>query len=250
MVVDPMRSSATTNYRLVRISEGLNQRYIELGVREYITPTQGNSDWERHSGSRGVNDSSTRTRAYSLTDPISAEEAYASYIPKVTGHALKRFSGPRNGLLHQTYRVACQVCQDPATPVESAELLSIAFRLWTSVRLLTMPAFIVGMKTPDLACDIQEVFTGMDSVPPNLGEQLKLTLLHYIERSLKNELIRRLQSLMYKDRKGMWLVIYLVTFMLLHSTTLLMGHGADDTIGPGLKVSFGLTRPSSGRPIQ
>ncbi|PWI64144.1 hypothetical protein PCL_12096 [Purpureocillium lilacinum] len=236
MAMDPIKAWATHHYKLVRISEGLSNKYMELGVRELTTATQGNDDCRGPSVSIGVNEYSSNIRTYSLADPRAGEEAYADYIPKITGHALRRFSGPPKGLLHQTYRLACQVYQDPTTPAESAELLRVAFRLWTSVRLLAMPSFIIGEETLGLDYNLEEDSRVITPVPADLGAQLELTLRHYIEGTLRKDLIGRLQSMMNKDRKGTWLVIYLVTFMLLHNTTLLIGHGAHSPPEPGVQV--------------
>lgn len=241
MVMEPIKASPSPLYRLLRISEGLSNKFIELRVRESTIESQSDGDWERYFGSIGVNESRSRTKGYTLIDPRAGEEAYANYVPKITGEALKRYAGPSQGLLHQTYRLACQVFQHPQTPVESAALLGVAFRLWTSVRLSTMPAYVVGKETLGLDRDIHEGFTGMVSVPPDLGAQLELTLLHYIEGTLRKDLMNRLQSMMYRYKKRTWLVIYLVTFMLLHSTTLLVGHTTNNAPGLGLKQPFGNT---------
>ncbi|KAK4086438.1 hypothetical protein Purlil1_9284 [Purpureocillium lilacinum] len=162
-----------------------------------------------------------------MADLKGGEEIYAGYIREVTGAALKHFTGPPNELVHRTYRLACEMYQDPTTPEESMELLKLTFKLWTAARLSTLPTFIVGHSALDMGyCTVpqSQVLAKRAAVPPFLGAQLKLTLLHHIQETIAPNLVAKLQSMTSRNSKHTWLALYLTTFMLLHNTTLLMAH--------------------------
>ncbi|KAL3952796.1 hypothetical protein ACCO45_012739 [Purpureocillium lilacinum] len=117
--------------------------------------------------------------------------------------------GISDGMLRMTYRLACNVLEDPSTPKESAQLLGVVLRTWTSIRLLTLPAFVVDEQNPELRQNKDLI-----PVPP---------------ATLREELMGRLQNMMKGNRKENWLVVYLTTFVLLHNTALLTAC-KDDTV--------------------
>ncbi|POR32979.1 Uncharacterized protein TPAR_06826 [Tolypocladium paradoxum] len=235
--VDPIHDWASSVIKVVRISEGLCNKYIELPVREFVP--QHDDKLEQTWDCRGVK-KSIRLPPYALADLEDGIKAYGNYIPGVIGHALKKLSGPHDGLLYLTYRQACQIFKDSATPTKSLELLDSMFMLWMSTRLSTMPAYIVGEETLGMG---QYLFNdtrpdqGKIPVPPALGAQLQFILIHNIQKRLRKDLLNRLQKMIYRGNRDAWLVTYLVTFILLHNAALLMAHDASGASVHGMQAS-------------
>ncbi|PWI64600.1 hypothetical protein PCL_09494 [Purpureocillium lilacinum] len=170
MLMNPIQSWAAVQAKLIRISDGLGNKYIEVFVRKIVN----HNGWERMQGEFQTNGScSILTAAYALTDLQACKAAYAKYIPEITGSALKQFSGPPDQLLHQTFRLACQIYQDPTTPNDSLQLIGLAFKLWTAVRLLTIPTFVVA----NTALDQATSGAGRSPVPP-FARPIKQALAH------------------------------------------------------------------------
>ncbi|PNY28529.1 Uncharacterized protein TCAP_01549 [Tolypocladium capitatum] len=236
-IVDPIHNWASTEIRVIRISEGLCNKYIELPVREF-TPQPGDKldlTWDCGGTKRLI-----RLPPYALVNLEDGIKAYGNYIPGVIGHALKKLSGPHDGLLYLTYRQACQVFKDPATPTKSLELLDAMFMLWMSTRLSTMPACIVGEETlgidqyllNDTQPDQRRI-----PLPPAVSAQLEFILIHSIQKRLRKDVLNRLQKMIYRGNRDTWLVTYLVTFILLHNAALLMAHAASDSTLHGMQAS-------------
>ncbi|KAJ6437500.1 calcineurin-like phosphoesterase [Purpureocillium lavendulum] len=238
MLSSPARTPVAAQPRLIRISECLSSKYFEVYVREIvraeIVGVTTSDLYPKYALGCGGNASSIPTAyAYALVDLNAVEEAFANYIPNITGSVLRRFVGPADSLLHKTYRMACQMCQDPTTPSDSKEILKSTFKLWTAVRLSTLPTFIVGdetLKMSQLALDQPQPLAGKINMPPVTSAQLEVVLVHYIQGTLRPSVLRKLQDMECRKKKDTWLVIYLATFILLHNITLLMAHGASEPL--------------------
>ncbi|KND92033.1 hypothetical protein TOPH_03259 [Tolypocladium ophioglossoides CBS 100239] len=203
--VDPIHNWASGEIKVVRISEGLCNKYIELPVREFIPQPGDKLDltWDCGGTKRSI-----RLPPYALVNLEDGIKAYGNYIPGVIGHALKKLSGPHDGLLYLTYRQACQIFKDPATPTKSLELLDSMFMLWMSTRLSTMPACIVGEET--LGIDqylLNDAHPGQGGIPlpPALSAQLEFILIHTIQKRLRKDVLNRLQKMIYRGNRGTWL---------------------------------------------
>jgi len=233
MVMTPIQTWRSDQIETIYVSEGLSNRYMAIDVREFVDTSHILYDGHPYSRSRGI------TTTLAMADLKSGEEIYAGYIREVTGAALKHFKGPPNELVHRTYRLACEMYQDPTTPEESVELLKLTFKLWTAARLSTLPTFIVGHSALDMGyCTMpqSQMLAKSAPVPPFLGAQLKLTLLHHIQETIAPNLVAKLQSMMSRNNKHTWLALYLTTFMLLHNTTLLMAHALAECRSIGGRV--------------
>ncbi|PWI64147.1 hypothetical protein PCL_12099 [Purpureocillium lilacinum] len=239
MILNPIQSWTAVQAKPIRISDGLGNKCIEVFVREFV----GNNRQERMQVDvdTGSGACSILAPAHALIDLKACEAAYANYIPEITGSALKQFSGPPDQLLYQTYRLACQIYQDPTTPNDSLQLLGLAFKLWTAVRLLTIPTFIVADTTLDQARPLAR----RTPVPPAVSAQMQIVLLHYIQGSIRPDLISKLRSMMRRNRKDAWLTMYLATFILLHNITLLMAHDASEERCRGTNVDLLPMSPSA-----
>lgn len=221
MFTTAIKARDTTKTRLIRISEGFSTKFFEVLIVDALSGrrldiTVSAADYVKHCW--------TFPSAFTLVDPGLTEAALARYVPQIIGHILLRFTGSSDGMLRMTYRLACNVLEDPSTPKESAQLLGVVLRTWTSIRLLTLPAFVVDEQNPELRQKKDLI-----PVPPAVSAQLRLILIHYVQKTLREELMGRLQNMMKRNRKENWLVVYLTTFVLLHNTALLAAC-KDDTV--------------------
>ncbi|KAL3952868.1 hypothetical protein ACCO45_012811 [Purpureocillium lilacinum] len=206
MFTTAIKARDTTKTRLIRISEGFSTKFFEVLIVDALSGrrldiTVSAADYVKHCW--------TFPSAFTLVDPGLTEAALARYVPQIIGHILLRFTGSSDGMLRMTYRLACNVLEDPSTPKESAQLLGVVLRTWTSIRLLTLPAFVVDEQNPEL--------------------RQKKDLIPVPPATLREELMGRLQNMMKGNRKENWLVVYLTTFVLLHNTALLTAC-KDDTV--------------------
>lgn len=221
MFTKAIKARNTTKIRLIRISEGLSTKFFEILIGDILSGrgldnTVSAADYVKHCW--------TFPSAFTLVDPGLTEAAIARYVPRIIGHILLRFAGPSGGMLRMTYRLACDLLEDPSTPKESAQLLGVVLRTWTSIRLLTLPAFVADDKEPE-----SRQMKDLIPAPPAVSAQLRLILIHYVQKTLREELMGRLQNMMKGNRKENWLVVYLTAFVLLHNTALLTACN-DDTV--------------------
>lgn len=186
---------------------------------------------------------------YALVNLENVKKAYEDHIQEALKDAFGNLLGPRDGLLYQTYGRAWQLYQEEARcnalrgggkPSEAFDLLKGTLMLWMSIRLTTRSSFIVGpekLGMPDGVLDATNPNHGMIPLPPVLGAQLDLVLIHHIQTRQRRELLERLQKMILGNKKESWLVTYLVTFILLHNTALITAHDAGYARKHGIKVS-------------
>ncbi len=219
IVTTPIQVWAAGETKPVSVSNGFGGEYFTIRVRQFTT--------ERHAlePASDLVDANSAPLAtdLALADLEAAETAYANYISRIMDEVLPHFSGPPSGLLHEAYRQACRMLEDPGAQQGLSEMLNATLRVWAAVRLLTTPLYIICEDTLEKenehsSSDRSPPSVGMILAPPVLKEQLELVLIHHIQETLGKELLCGLQGLLYKNRKDTWLVMYLVTLILLQNT--------------------------------
>ncbi|GAO19942.1 hypothetical protein UVI_02045820 [Ustilaginoidea virens] len=196
---------------VVGISQALGNQRIVLRVHKHGAEDHDAAD-------AGAQAAAVTQQPLSLVDHDEARRAVANYIPGVTGEAFRRFLGPPDGLPNKTFRQACALYKDPATPPEITQLIRQLFTVWTASRIVSMPAFLVG----DGVAGTTQPPRCAGQLPPLLALQLKAILTNYIRGSLRSDVLRRMQAVIYGRQECPWLVAYLTTFILLHNTSLLV----------------------------
>lgn len=225
--------------KLIRISDGYSERCLELPVRKFV-PQEGDKlerTWD-HKGEK----KSVRIPPYALEDFQAGKMAYANHIRNSVGDTFKNVLGRPDGLLYKTYSQAAQLSTEAEKSSDTGELLRETFKLWMSVRLSTRSVSIVGDETLGMARDILDETHpdhGKVPLPPVLGAQLDLILIHHIQTKLRRELLDRLQKMILKNKPSTWLVTYLVIFILLHNAALIINHDASYARKHGMKVRSG-----------
>lgn len=208
-----------------------------MTVRKFV-PQDGDKlerTWDFEGTKRSV-----KIPAYALMNLDDGKSAYMKHIEDAMGDTLQYVAERSSGLLRRTYIQAYKMYQDASIPLEWKNLFNWTFRLWVSIRLSTTSEFIVGeekLGMPDDILDATNPNSGKIPVPPVLGAQLDLVLIHHIQTRLRRELLDKLQKMVLKNKQDTWFVTYLVTFMLLHNAALITAHDAAYARKHGIRVS-------------
>lgn len=236
-ISDPIQSWATNEEpRVIYLSEGLSNKFVKVKVQRFIP--QAGDKLERTWDYKGVKKSVT-IPPYAMVNLEEVKKEYLSHIENSMQDAFNRLLGPREGLLFRTYLRAWKIFRDPSTSPECVDLIHHTLLLWMSIRLTTRSSFIVGEETLGMEENILDETNpnhGKIPLPPVLGAQMDLVLIHHIQTKLRRELLDKLQKMMSKNKQSTWLVTYLVIFILLHNTALITAHDAGYAKKHGMKV--------------
>ncbi|PFH56145.1 hypothetical protein XA68_17007 [Ophiocordyceps unilateralis] len=237
-ITDPIQKWASPEVKMISVSAGFSTKCIELQVRKFI-PQDGDKlarTWD-HNGTK----KSVEIPPYALINYEVTKLTYSAHIQDIMTDTIRHVLDTSGGLLDRTYFQAVQVMRDPSTPPDSAKLLSLTLTLWVSIRLSTTSGFLVGKETLGMPCSILDETSpnaGRIPMPPVLGAQLDLVLIHHIQTKLRREMLETLQKIVLKNKQATWLVTYLVTFILLHNTSLITAHDAGYARKHGMQRRF------------
>lgn len=235
-ISDPIQSWATEEPRTIYLSGGLSNKCVKVKVQRFIP--QAGDKLERTWDYQGVKKSVT-IPPYAMVNLEEVKSEYLNHIESTMQDAFTKLLGSPDGLLFRTYLRAWKIFKDPSTPPECADLLHQTLLLWMSIRLTTRSSFIVGQETLGMKANILDATNpnhGRIPLPPVLGAQMDLILIHHIQTRLRRELLDKLQKMMSKNKQSTWLVTYLVIFILLHNTALITAHDAGYAKKHGMKV--------------
>ncbi|KAI0432118.1 hypothetical protein F5Y09DRAFT_164579 [Xylaria sp. FL1042] len=237
-VPDDISLWASTETRKVRVTEGYTKETVELRVRQFV-PQDGDSlerSWV-HDGIR----KRVRIPAYAIVNLEEAKHAYAAYINNSFVECCKKILLGKDKLLLGTYAAALKVTRDPAAGEKEKELLNKALQLWMAVRMTTKSTVIVGEETLGMSPDIMDETSSLKGkipLPPVMGAQIELVLIHQIQSSLRKEMLENLQAITQANKQHTWFTTYLITFILLHNVALLCQHDASYARKHGMKTRF------------
>ncbi|POR31222.1 Uncharacterized protein TPAR_08564 [Tolypocladium paradoxum] len=237
-ITDPIQKWASSEVKVIRVSAGYSPRCIELQVRRFI-PQDGDKlvrTWDY----RGMR-KSVAIPPYALIDLDAAKSMYTMHIQDIMTDTIQKSLDRPQGLLCKTYLRAVRLMRHPSTSMDSVKLLRLTLTLWVSIRLSTTSSFIVGEETLGMPGDILDETSpnaGKIPMPPVLGAQLDLVLIHHIQTKLRREMLEILQKMVLKNKQGTWFVTYLVTFILLHNTALITAHDAGYARKHGMKRRY------------
>ncbi|RFU74074.1 hypothetical protein TARUN_8174 [Trichoderma arundinaceum] len=235
---DPIQQWASSEVKVIYISVYFSDRYLPLKVRQFV-PQDGDK-LERTWDYQGIK-KSVEIPPYALIDLEAGKSAYTKYIRDSMTDIFRNMLGDSDNLLYKTYLQAWHIWKDPETPTESFDLLNWTLRLWIAVRLSTTSAFIAGRETLGMSPNILDQTSpdpGKIPLPPVLGAQMDMILIHHIQTKLRHELLDNLQKVMLRNKPSSWLVTYLVTFILLHNVALITKHDAAYARKHGMRRRF------------
>ncbi|OAA37271.1 tetratricopeptide repeat domain containing protein [Beauveria brongniartii RCEF 3172] len=229
-VSDPIDTWASPEVRTIRISEGYSDSVVELQVRQFV-PMEGDKlerTWDYNGEKKSV-----RIPPFALVDTHKTRKAFARHIDASVDDTLKNVIRSVEGTLGKwmrvTYLEAFRLAQRSDAPPEVSKILQSTFRLWTSTRLNTISCFIVGEETLGMPSDILDDTSptpGKVPVPPVMGAQLNLIMIHEIQAKLRKTVLEQLQKIVQKNKHSTWLVTYFVNFILLHNASMIISHDA------------------------
>ncbi|KAJ2970781.1 hypothetical protein NUW58_g9594 [Xylaria curta] len=237
-VADDISHWASTETRKVRVTEGYTENAVELRVRQFV-PQEGDS-LERSWVYNGVRKRVT-IPAYAIVNLEEAKNAYSSYISRSLPECCRKILLGKDRLLGATYAMALRTTRDPAVAENEKELLKKALQLWMAVRMTTKSTVIVGEETLGMTPDIMDETSplqGKIPIPPVMGAQIELVLIHQIQSSLRREMLENLQTITQANKQHTWFTTYLITFILLHNVALLCQHDAGYARKHGMKTRF------------
>ncbi|KAJ6446009.1 pre-mRNA splicing factor clf1 [Purpureocillium lavendulum] len=237
-ITDPIQKWASSDIKVIHVSAGYSRKVIELQVRRFI-PQDGDKlarTWD-HQGTRR----SVSIPPFALIDLEATKSTYERHIQDIMSDTIRNVLDCPDGLLYKTYFRAVRLTQDPTMEEDALKLIKLTLTLWVSIRLSTTSGFIVGDETlgmPNSILDDTSPSAGKIPMPPVMGAQLDLVLIHHIQTKLRRDMLEILQKLVLKNKQKSWFVTYLVTFILLHNTALITAHDAGYARKHGIKRRF------------
>ena len=221
----------------IYLADSFNMIVVKLRVRRFV-PQVGDKlqrTWD-HQGVRH----SVDIPPYALIELEKGSQEYSENLmsERSLGVMFKQLLGPPDGLIFKTYQWAC-ITIGGSPLAEERELFELTFKLWMAVRLSTTSGFIVGQETLGMSRTILDETSpdhGRIPMPPVLGAQLDVVLIHRIVGQLKQKVMARLGAIVEKRDPKQWAVIYLVSFILLHNAALITAHDAKYAEKHGMKV--------------
>jgi hypothetical protein len=235
-IVDNIANWASSEDKFIQVSEGFTSRSVELRVRQFV-PQEGDK-LERTWVFNGIK-KSVPIPPYAIVDLDAAQKSYTEYINRGVVECVNKVMKSRDGLLRRTYGLAWSHAQNPAVPEDERTLLVLTLRLWMAVRLTTKSTIIIGEETLGMARNIMDATSpnhGCVPLPPVMGAQLDMILIHQIQSKIRREMLDRLQKMTQANKQKTWLTTYLVTFILLHNIALITDHDAGYARKHGIKV--------------
>lgn len=118
-------------------------------------------------------------------------------------------------------------------------LLVNAFRLWVACRNTSNPHQICGEDKlgVDIVTDSASPWYAYQPMPPIIIAQQECIVYTKLLRPLSRAVLGRLQALVLANKKKYWLTIYLTTFILLHSCSMITRRDAEYARQISLQVS-------------
>ncbi|KAI1142703.1 hypothetical protein F5Y05DRAFT_127805 [Hypoxylon sp. FL0543] len=237
-IPDDISNWASSETKRVKVTEGYTEQAVELRVRQFI-PQDGDKlerSWV-YEGTRRI----VKIPPYAIVNLEEAKNTYNAYIGRWLPECCKKVLSGKERLLFVTYGAAIKASRDPTVDPKESALLKKALQLWMAIRLTTKSTIIVGEETLGMSPDIMDETSplrGCIPLPPVMGAQIELVLIHQIQSSLRREMLENLQAMTQAHKHETWFTTYLITFILLHNVALLCQHDAGYARKHGIKSRF------------
>ncbi|KAI1390162.1 uncharacterized protein F4822DRAFT_226236 [Hypoxylon trugodes] len=249
-IPDDISQWASAETKKVKVTEGYTEQPVELRVRQFI-PQDGDRlerSWVHDGNRRRV-----RIPPYAIVNLEEAKSAYDNYIKLGLPECCKKVLWGKDKLLSMTYAAAIKVSRDSSVDPKESALLKKALQLWMAIRLTTKSTIIVGEETLGMSRDIMDdtsPLRGCIPLPPVMGAQIELVLIHQIQSGLRREMLESLQAMTQANKNQTWFTTYLITFILLHNVALLCQHDAGYARKHGIKLQSRFARQEMVREYQ
>ncbi|CAJ2500996.1 Uu.00g038490.m01.CDS01 [Anthostomella pinea] len=233
-IADDISNWESTEIKTIEVTEGYTDQPVRLRVRKF-KPQEGDKlkRYWVYNGERREAD----IPPYAIVNLDEAKGAYSSYINQELPKCCKNVLSGKEALLTATYVAAIRAAREPGVDEKERDLLRKALQLWMAIRLTTKSTIIVGKETLGIEpMDETSPLRGCIPLPPVMGAQIELVLIHQIQSSLRRDLLETLQSMTQANKHQTWYTTYLITFILLHNVALLCQHDAGYARKHGLPV--------------
>ncbi|KAJ2979081.1 hypothetical protein NQ176_g3466 [Zarea fungicola] len=237
-ISDPLDTWASSEIRTIHISEGYSDHAMELRVRQFVPITGDKLERTWNYNGQQI---SVSIPPFALIDLDEARKSFARHIDANIQDALRRVTGTSARMIRATYLQAWRLGQRLGVDPEVSAIIHATMRLWTSTRLNTTSTFIVGIDTLGMPPDILDETSptpGKIPLPPVLGAQLNLVMIHHIQARLRKTVLDQLQRIVQKNKHSTWLVTYFVDFILLHNASMIISHDAGYARKHGINRRF------------
>ena len=204
----------------IHLSEGLSDHIMALEVQRYVPKAAQSCDLDADYG--------TPEPTYALLKPSCLQRSISEHLHKSMNQAFATTLSRSGGFVRWTYQLALQYCKSPSTSAESLRLLRDTFELWTVCRVSMRDFVMLGATGSE---------RGALSSAPLLEAQVHLTLFWDFQKKLSGQVLQALERLFLKRDPSTWVVRYLVIFMLLHNTSLVIADDASFARKHNLEVS-------------
>lgn len=216
---------------------------MELRVRQFVPITGDKLERTWNYNGQQI---SVSIPPFALIDLDEARKSFARHIDANIQDALRRVTGTSARMIRATYLQAWRLGQRLGVDPEVSAIIHATMRLWTSTRLNTTSTFIVGIDTLGMPPDILDETSptpGKIPLPPVLGAQLNLVMIHHIQARLRKTVLDQLQRIVQKNKHSTWLVTYFVDFILLHNASMIISHDAGYARKHGINVRIAKLHP-------
>lgn len=238
-IADDISQWASTELRVVCVTEGYTKQPVQLSVRQFI-PQSGDAlerSWYYNGTKRSVS-----IPPFAIVDIEDAKKTYLRHIRQGVRECCRCIVSGKEKLIQWTYALALKLMENESTSLKERELLRKTLELWMAVRMSTKSTYIVGEETLDMSFDIMDETSplrGHIPLPPVMGAQIDLVLIHQIQTKLRREMLDDLQAMTgANNNHSAWLTMYVVLFILLHNVALLCQHDAAYARKHGMKTRF------------
>ncbi|ORY65861.1 uncharacterized protein BCR38DRAFT_483535 [Pseudomassariella vexata] len=236
-IADDISQWASPLTKNVSVTEGWTQPVL-LRVRQFI-PQDGDSlerTWVYNGTRRSVT-----IPAYAIVNIEEAKTTYIQHINQGVKECLTKILQSKEKLIAWTYGLALKAVADETLEGKERDLIRKVLQLWVAIRMTTKSTVIVGDETLGMSRDIMDdtsPLKGEIPLPPVMGAQIELVLIHQIQAKLRREVLEHLQVMIQANNHATWLTTYLVIFILLHNVSLLCQHDAGYARKHGIKARF------------
>ncbi|KAI0136535.1 hypothetical protein BJ170DRAFT_15910 [Xylariales sp. AK1849] len=237
-IADDISHWASLETRNVCVTEGYTPRPVQLRVRQFV-PQEGDAlerTW-MHEGTRR----SVTIPPFAIVNIEEAKTTYTDHINEGVKDCCRHVLTGKDKLIWATYALALSLSLEESTDPKEKDLLRKALRLWMAIRMTTKSTYIIGEERLGMNRDIMDETSplrGHIPLPPVMGAQIELVLIHQLQSKWRREMLDGLQVMIQANSHTTWLTTYLVTFILLHNVSLLCQHDAGYARKHGIKARF------------
>ena len=107
------------------------------------------------------------------------------------------------------------------------------------IRITTRSIRIAGQEAlgmPQNILDETSPLHGSIPIPPVMGAQIELILIHKIQVPLRGQVLDMLQKILVANKRSSWFAVYLSIFILLHNCAMITRHDAGYARKHGIQV--------------